>query len=530
MIRRVIVKNYRALRSADVEFRVGTTLLVGNNECGKSTLLEAIRLALTGRIGRLPVRDRLHPWLFNTDVVKEFVAAARDGQPDAPPEILIEVYLERATELERWRGSINSRRQDCPGVVFKILLDQDCRGDYTEYISRGRDVSTIPIEYFTVEWLSFANERLTPRRLPLKTHLVDSSSGSLDRSSGRYLLEIVENHLNREQRIDLAIAYRRLKESFQEEDGVVAVNDHLSNRQGQFSSKTLSVGLDTLRDLRWEDGVIPHLDSIPMPLVGLGEQSASRIWLALHAVHDSDVFLVEEPENHLSYTSLHALVERLAAKVDGKQLIMTTHSSFVVNKLGLDEVVLFNRGVASRLTDLEPSTRDYFRKLPGHDTLRLILARKAILVEGPSDELVLQRAYRERHGRTALQGGVDIISVRSLAFRRFLAVADLLETRVDAVMDNDGKPDRVQKRYSDFDDHGSIRILYSSDPRLRTLEPQMIAANGLAGMNQILGKDFGDEQALEAWMLDNKTEAALRVFDWNGPVSFPDYIWQAVDE
>ena len=40
---------------------------------------------------------------------------------------------------------------------------------------------------------------------------------------------------------------------------------------------------------------------------------------------------------------------------------------------------------------------NYFKKLPGYDTLRLVLAKRVILVEGPSDELVVQRAYRDAH-------------------------------------------------------------------------------------------------------------------------------------
>ena len=45
-IERVIVRNYRVLRSADVRLRHDLNVIVGDNESGKSTLLEAINLAL----------------------------------------------------------------------------------------------------------------------------------------------------------------------------------------------------------------------------------------------------------------------------------------------------------------------------------------------------------------------------------------------------------------------------------------------------------------------------------------------------
>src|SRR5690606_15304907 len=122
-----------------------------------------------------------------------------------------------------------------------------------------------------------------------------------------------------------------------------------------------------------------------------------------------------------------------------RQIFITTHSSFVLNKLGVESVLLFQRGESLRLTDLEDkTTQDYFMKVPGHDTLRLILARRSILVEGPSDELIVQRAYERRHGRMPLEDGVDVISVNSLAFKRFLQIAVKLSRTVDVVTDNDG--------------------------------------------------------------------------------------------
>lgn len=46
------------------------------------------------------------------------------------------------------------------------------------------------------------------------------------------------------------------------------------------------------------------------------------------------------------------------------------------------------------MTVLTPDTYSYFKKLPGYDTLRLILAHRVILVEGPSDDLIVQHAYK----------------------------------------------------------------------------------------------------------------------------------------
>ena len=53
-----------------------------------------------------------------------------------------------------------------------------------------------------------------------------------------------------------------------------------------------------------------------------------------------------------------------------------------------------------------------------------------MLVEGPSDELVFQKLYMQTNDRKLpIEDGIDVISVQSLAFKRFLDIANLLEKK-----------------------------------------------------------------------------------------------------
>jgi hypothetical protein len=65
------------------------------------------------------------------------------------------------------------------------------------------------------------------------------------------------------------------------------------------------------------------------------------------------------------HETIHPL---LSAKSNGRQLIVTTHNSFVLNKLGVENVILFNKDKNATLADLPSDIYDYFMKLPGHDT------------------------------------------------------------------------------------------------------------------------------------------------------------------
>jgi Predicted ATP-dependent endonuclease of the OLD family len=115
----------------------------------------------------------------------------------------------------------------------------------------------------------------------------------------------------------------------------------------------------------------------------------------------------------------------------------------VANKLGLENLILLNQHRTMRLSDL--SSTEFFKKMAGYDTLRLILCKKAILVEGDSDELIVQKAYMEKHnGCLPIQDGIDVISVGT-AFLRFLEIADKLHKDTVVITDNDGDISALEK-------------------------------------------------------------------------------------
>src|SRR5690606_5842746 len=133
----------------------------------------------------------------------------------------------------------------------------------------------------------------------------------------------------------------------------------------------------------------------PLSMSGLGQQAMVKLSLAMSRHSESAAFvMVEEPENHLTHTSLMTLLSRMESLAgEHQQLFITTHSSFVLNRLGLDTVHLLSGGTSLQLSGLSPETVAYFQKLPGHDTLRMVLAGKIVLVEGPSDEIIFERIF-----------------------------------------------------------------------------------------------------------------------------------------
>ena len=168
-------------------------------------------------------------------------------------------------------------------------------------------------------------------------------------------------------------------------------------------------------------------------------------------------------------------------------------------------------------------------KLPGYDTLRLILSPKCILVEGPSDELIVQKAYKVQHGKLPLEDGIDVISV-ALAFKRFLELGKALNLDIRVVTDNDGDVARLKKKFKDYmePNAGKIRICYDLDEECHTLEPQLLKANSLGTLNTILERNDATEDSLLKYMDKNKTDYALKVLMSDEPLKFPQYIKDAI--
>jgi ABC-type multidrug transport system ATPase subunit len=530
-ITKVKIRGYRALTSCDIEFNEGLNIIVGDNEAGKSTVIECLSLALTGQLNGRPIQTEIHPYLFSLSLIEKYVADLKACTPSAPPSISIEVFFANVPELAEWRGDDNSEKAEVPGIKWSIEFDEAYRAEYADYTLNPDDVRTIPTEYYKAICHSFARKQLTPKKIPLSPVTIDASRVTGFAGANRYVAALVKEALPVAEQVQLSLSYRKLQDVFLQDPTVKKINDELATRTGKISEKTMSMALDATSRGGWESGLMPNLNDIPISMVGKGEQNSVKIKLALEKNSKAHIFLVEEPENHLSHSRLHQLIESIVSKAGDRQVLITTHSSFVLNKLGINNVILFKDAKPLRLNALSKGTYEYFRKLPGHDTLRLILSSRSILVEGPSDELIVQRAFSEKHKVSPLERSVDVISVKSLAFKRFLEIAKALNIRADVVTDNDGDVAALEQKYSDYKGDANIFIRYDADEAYPTLEPQMLKANSLSVINEILGTAYGTDAELIAFMTKsgNKTDVALALFDTTESIAFPSYINDAVE-
>ena len=534
-ITRIYVDGFKRFSQFKLELNPTFNVIAGDNETGKSSLLEAIGLVLTGQYDRRLIQYAIDPYLFNAATVADYFHKRQNGEHAEPPKVEIEAYFcddSGDPALARLKGTSNTMNENCPGLVLTIEVDKNHAEALKDYASDNSNPTVLPVEFYKSTWRSFDGNGVNLRNLPFRTAMIDTSLTRLYRGPNKYLSQVVNDVLSEEQRRHLSLAYKKLRHGFAHEPAVTAINNHLEQQGNPATAKKLTIQMDMSSRASWDNAISAHLDDLPFDCAGRGEQCRVQTRLAIAGVDKSRVLLIEEPENHLSHSNLNMFLDDIRKDCAGRQVILTTHSAFVLNKLGIDNLRLVSHsGKTATLSGLTPDTKDYFMKLPGYDTLRLILSKRSILVEGPSDELIVKRAYKDKHGKLPLENGVDVISVGSLAFKRFLEIAALLNLDTCVVTDNDEDVPALESKYKEYlnGTHPTIKICYDGNSGCRTLEPQLLKANSLQALNSILGTTHPADAALLKYMDRNKTDCALKMFESNEVWVTPEYIANAIE-
>lgn len=135
-IDRIKICNFKSYKGIfELKLNKSLNILVGNNETGKSTILEAIHLALTGMYGGRNIRNELSQYLFNREVIAEYIESVNRGTPLSPPEILIEIFFEGSLCPE-FEGNNNTERLNkVEGLQFRIFYNDKYNDKHAKLIA-----------------------------------------------------------------------------------------------------------------------------------------------------------------------------------------------------------------------------------------------------------------------------------------------------------------------------------------------------------------------------------------------------------
>ena len=541
-IKKIIIKNFKCFKDFSFELNKHMNILVGDNNEGKSTILEAIHLCLTGIFRGKYLRNNLTQDIFNNEIVNNYIEDVEINKNVTLPEMLIELYFEDADPI--LNGMENSQNKNEACISLCVKFDTRYQEEY-QILKEKEEIVTLPIEYYKIDWKNSADKDITTRTIPIKSILIDTSDANIRNGSDNCIARIVKDKLEEKEIIDISQAYRKIRDIFIKDSTIKSINTRLSE-ESHFLDNTIEIDVEMLNRNDWEKAIITKINEVPFDYIGKGEQASLKIELSLtnKRAENSGILLIEEPENHLTYAKLNKLINDISKLGKEKQIFITTHSSFVANKLGIENLELLNNKLLTKFENLTEDTRKFFIKKPGYDTLRFLLCKKAILVEGDADELIIQKAYFDKHKKLPIEDEIEVISVGT-TFLRFLELADLLKKETVVVTDNDGDIEALEKKYKNYiklNKKEYVEICYDKETHVNqgmlkknngnfnydTLEPCMVRANNLKTLNKILKQDFQTEDELIKYMVNNKTECALEIFESNENINYPIYIEEAI--
>lgn len=399
----------------------------------------------------------------------------------------------------------------------------------------------IPCEYYKIERNWFSDKPVKQLLIPYYVQLVDSSSNYFNSSSNQYIAHLLRKYIGDNDFTKIKSSLRYLKQGFEEQQNITEINTRLKQER-----ENLEVSIDITSKIILRDILCPFLENIPIEQIGAGELCILKTMLSIDKNHQTDkpkIIIIEEPESHLSHTKMYELISKIEENINAQntQLIITTHNNFIANKLDLANLILIeNENGEIKTQKIQNDDKDkfkFFTKVSNYPTLRLILCNSAILVEGPTDEMVLTYYYYRQYGRHPFDDNIEVISVEGVGFKEYVNIVSPFQKKVAVITDNDGKDlDSLKKQRGLEILPKNVSIYTENDTTLNTLEPSFVRKNQrkiqeLSDAVRIHKKPNDTEADLAAFMKNNKTEWAFKLLNKVDKLDFsvPDYIVNAVN-
>lgn len=152
-----------------------------------------------------------------------------------------------------------------------------------------------------------------------------------------------------------------------------------------------------------------------------------------------NLFLIEEPENHLHRALQLSLSRYLFNESDSKYLFLTTHSSLILAEMDQVNLVrIYNSNKINSASIFYEVPKEYknLRLKLNKELSEAIFADRVLLVEGPSEEVLFSRVLRAVNPCYEIQG-IYILPVLGINFKRYIDILHALNISCIVKTDND---------------------------------------------------------------------------------------------
>ncbi|WP_292392984.1 ATP-dependent nuclease [Methanoculleus sp. UBA303] len=432
-----------SLPGVTVQFHEGMNVLIGENDSGKTAIIDAIRYTLGTQSGEW---IRLDESDFHTE----------DGK--RTQELRIECTFRGFTDQEagrflEWLG--NEDAEGSKRYVLKVRYAARIKGNrIVTDLRAGQDQIGIPIDgdarallrITYLKPLRDADAELTPGRRSrfaqiLKAHTLFQKDGP-----NRHKLEAIFDDANKA----IVDYFKHKGDGSDASEMMKMLNTYVEaffpQNEPHSPSVTISGGdlFDILKRLSLSLDINPS---------GLGAANLLFMATELLLLQSEEnvglkLALIEELEAHLHPQAQLRLIHYLKEKSTTGQYILTTHSTTMGSSIPLENLILCKESKAfpmgSNYTTLERKNYDFLQRFLDATKANLFFARGVLLVEGDAENLLIP-TIAKIIDRPLHRYGVSIVNVGSTAFSHFVEIfrrqdGEPMGVKVALITDMDVKP------------------------------------------------------------------------------------------
>lgn len=449
-----------------VHFQNGVNVLIGENDSGKTAIVDAIRYVLRTKSGETIYFDE-----------KDFHMAGSIRSK----WLRIECWFEGITDIEaapflEWMGL--KKDKDGTHYCLRLTLTATILDDGRIYpvVKAGMGNDGTPMEGKARDLLRVVYLK------PLRDALQDMTHGYKSRIAQILQAHSVFGNSKRdpEGKHKLETLYNQLKKEIDEyfdqnkaQDGRIItenINDILVKNflmAGEQRKASLSLtGSELIDILRQLDLVLECNKS------GLGSLNllcvAAELLLFLEDKKGLKLTLVEELEAHLHPQYQLRMLDYIRSQEGFGQFILTTHSITLAANIPLENLIILKENkvfpMGKEYTICEEGDYNFLHRFLDATKANLFFARGIIMVEGDAENLLLP-AIAKVIERPLHEYGVSIVNVGSTAFKRYAKIfqrkdGQQMEIPVAIVTDLDV---RSIEYYDDSDEERKLKMLHVTD-------------------------------------------------------------------
>ncbi|MDI9312567.1 MAG: AAA family ATPase [Limnohabitans sp.] len=544
IIRKLTIENYRNFTSFEMELKKFTLIIGENNIGKTNLLnalglifsqeitfykkrqleIDDINFKATDKLrtdiaqGTIPAKDIKFPSVkveviledFNSNADQEAIVGDWFIDKDLKQAKLTYIFNKRK-DLTKW---VEEQREK----INKIPKKEN--ENATDFFNRKKSLVDFPIkayEYNIYGGLDSTkradNYYLRMLRFEFLDALRDAKTELIASNDYRLLYKVLNNRPENK--------FEDLKEQLTVLNEKVKENTELKEIQKQISTYLKKISLDSddnnkveflfskvdETELLKKLSLIYGNDPVNVERNGLGRNNLLYISLIIShltnsANNNTKVFFrlvgIEEPESHLHPHLQQHLADNIQSETsENLQLIITSHSTHITSKLDLENTaVLFYDKEANthkshyilsgfadeygKINKAGTETQRYLRRYLDATKSTMFFARKIILVEGISEQLLLPKLFKLHTKKTLEEVGCNLVNVNGVAFKHFLELIKngyfikcLVLTDSDSNTQTENRAEDLKTTYQTSNEN-LIRVEISTES---TFEKDLIVAN-----------------------------------------------------